>query len=63
MVPASHFEPPDMGAIHGELRRHRHVTLRLLWEEYRERHGIRAFAVENPTVGMDHSNLLSPLHR
>ena len=52
-----------MGAIHGELRRHRHVTLRLLWEEYRERHGIRAFAVENPTVGMDHSNLLSPLHR
>ena len=39
----SRFEPPDMGAIHGELRRHRHVTLRLLWEEYRERHGDRAY--------------------
>jgi transposase len=25
--------PPDFTAIHEQLRRHRHVTLRLLWEE------------------------------
>ena len=28
--------PPDFAAIREQLRRHRHVTLRLLWEEYRE---------------------------
>ena len=26
--------PPDCAWIHGELKRHRHVTLQLLWEEY-----------------------------
>jgi transcriptional regulator with XRE-family HTH domain len=25
---------PDCAWIHGELKRHRHVTLQLLWEEY-----------------------------
>ena len=28
--------PPDFAAMHEQLRRHRHVTLQLLWEEYRE---------------------------
>jgi len=28
--------PPDFTAMHEQLRRHRHVTLQLLWEEYRE---------------------------
>src|SRR5262249_7580892 len=27
---------PDFAAIHEQLRTHRHVTLQLLWEEYRE---------------------------
>jgi transposase len=27
---------PDYAAVHEELRTHRHVTLQLLWEEYRE---------------------------
>lgn len=27
---------PDFAEIHDQLRRHRHVTLQLLWEEYRE---------------------------
>ena len=31
--------PPDCAWIHSELKRHRHVTLQLLWEEYRERYG------------------------
>ena len=37
------FAPVDCGWVHGELKRHRHVTLRLLWEEYRERHGEAAY--------------------
>ncbi len=28
--------PPDFAAVHEQLRTHRHVTLQLLWEEYRE---------------------------
>lgn len=28
--------PPDFAAIHEQLRTHRHMTLQLLWEEYRE---------------------------
>jgi transposase len=28
--------PPDFAAIHEQLRTHRHLTLQLLWEEYRE---------------------------
>ncbi len=35
--------PPDCAWIHGELKRHRHVTLQLLWEEYRERYGAAAY--------------------
>ncbi len=27
---------PDFAAIHAELRRHRHVTLQLLWQEYQQ---------------------------
>ena len=34
---------PDCAWIHTELQRHRHVTLQLLWEEYRERHGEAAY--------------------
>jgi transposase len=28
--------PPDFASIHEQLRQHKHVTLQLLWEEYRE---------------------------
>ncbi len=35
--------PPDCAWIHGELKRHRHVTLQLLWEEYAEQHGATAY--------------------
>ena len=28
--------PPDFAAVHEQLRTHRHVTMQLLWEEYRE---------------------------
>ena len=30
--------PPDFAHIHGELQRHKHTTLQLLWEEYRAAH-------------------------
>ena len=39
----SRFAAVDCGWIHGELKRHRHVTLKLLWDEYRERHGERSY--------------------
>ena len=39
----SRFAAVDCGWIHGELKRHRHVTLKLLWDEYRERHGEQAY--------------------
>ena len=35
---------PLCAVIHQELRRHRHVTLQLLWEEYREEHGEAAYS-------------------
>ena len=35
--------PPDYTWVHTELKRHRHVTLQLLWEEYVERHGEAAY--------------------
>jgi transposase len=34
---------PDCAWIHGELKRHRHVTLQLLWEEYTAEHGGAAY--------------------
>ncbi len=34
---------PDCAWIHGELKRHRHVTLQLLWEEYAQTHGAAAY--------------------
>ena len=30
--------PPDFAALHEQLRRHRHLTLQLAWEEYHEVH-------------------------
>jgi len=36
------LEAPDCTWIHGELKRHRHVTLQLLWEEYAGRYGAAA---------------------
>ncbi len=36
-------QPPDCAWIHAELKRHRHVTLQLLWEEYAERYGEAAY--------------------
>ncbi len=30
--------PPDFAAIHTELKQHKHLTLQLLWEEYRVEH-------------------------
>src|SRR6185312_17049576 len=35
--------PPDFSWVHRELKRHRHVTLQLLWEEYFDRHGEAAY--------------------
>ena len=35
--------PPDFSWVHTELKRHRHATLQLLWEEYVERHGEAAY--------------------
>ena len=37
------FVAPDCAWIHGELKRHRHVTLQLLWEEYAARYGVAAY--------------------
>ncbi|MGB9333172.1 MAG: ArsR family transcriptional regulator [Steroidobacteraceae bacterium] len=37
------FAVPDCVWIHGELKRHRHVTLQLLWEEYCARYGVAAY--------------------
>jgi transposase len=37
------FVAPDCAWIHGELKRHRHVTLQLLWEEYSGQHGATAY--------------------
>ena len=34
--PSTQKSPPDFAAIHEQLQRHRHVTLQLLWEEYRD---------------------------
>jgi transposase len=34
---------PDCAWIHGELKRHRHVTLQLLWEEYAAAQGSAAY--------------------
>jgi hypothetical protein len=34
---------PDCAWIHGELKRHRHVTVQLLWEEYAGRYGAAAY--------------------
>jgi len=39
----SGFAAPDCAWIHHELKRHRSVTLKLLWEEYREQHGAQAY--------------------
>jgi transposase len=36
--PPSRRTPPDFSHIHDQLRQHRHLTLRLLWEEYRQAH-------------------------
>ena len=35
-VAASKAATPDFAWMHEELRRHKHVTLQLLWEEYKE---------------------------
>jgi transposase len=35
-APVGDREQPDFKAIHSELRRHKNVTLQLLWEEYQE---------------------------
>ena len=40
---APKLAPPDYAWVHTELKRHRHVTLQLLWEEYVERHGDAAY--------------------
>ena len=34
--PTTRKSPPDFAAIHEQLQRHRHVTLQLVWEEYRD---------------------------
>ena len=42
-VKASSWVRPDCAWIHSELKRHRHVTLQLLWEEYTAQHGAAAY--------------------
>ena len=37
-----HMVLPDCAAIHTELKRHKHVTLQLVWEEYQATHGTLA---------------------
>ncbi len=37
-APAARLAEPDFAAIQGELQRHKHLTLQLLWEEYRGQH-------------------------
>jgi len=34
--PTTRKSPPDFAAVHEQLQRHRHVTLQLVWEEYRD---------------------------
>ena len=34
--PPTKKSPPDFAAIHEQLQRHRHVTLQLVWDEYRD---------------------------
>src|SRR5260370_11971991 len=40
MSPAAESQPartpPDFASMHEQLRQHRHLTLQLLWEEYRQ---------------------------
>ena len=36
--PAGLIPKPDFSSIHQELRANRHVTLQLLWEEYKQNH-------------------------
>jgi transposase len=43
VVRPTRFVPPDCVWIHQELKRHRHVTLQLLWEEYAAQHGPAAY--------------------
>ena len=40
---ATAWVAPDCAWIHGELQRHRHVTLQLLWEEYSAEYGAAAY--------------------
>ena len=40
---ASTRAAPDCAGIRGELKRHRHVTLQLLWEEYSAEYGAAAY--------------------
>jgi len=39
LSPVSSVVAPDCAWIHTELKRHKHVTLQLLWEEYHSNHG------------------------
>jgi transposase len=39
MRPPRTLAAPDCAWVHTELKRHKHVTLRLLWEEYQAPHG------------------------
>ena len=41
--PPLRLVPPGCAWIHSELKRHRHVTLKLLWEEYPELYGAAAY--------------------
>ena len=42
-VRSSALIAPDCAWIHNELKRHRHVTLQLLWEEYAVCYGAAAY--------------------
>src|SRR3954471_1463259 len=41
---------PDFAAVHEQLRTHRHVTLQLLWEEYRDAEAKQASVAHRTTT-------------
>ena len=49
------FAPGDCAWIHGELKRHRHVTLQRLWEAHRAGHGERAYRYSAFRLGTSRS--------
>jgi len=52
--PAPTTTTPDCAWIHTEMKRHKHVTLQLLWEEYHATHGQAALRYSACRVRFPH---------